>query len=58
MGSALVGVLVELTNFGNGIDAAFAWLIGYLAIFAIGAADTWWAHLELQARREAKKPTA
>jgi len=57
MVSALIGVLVELTNFGNGIDAAFASLIQYLAIFAIGAADTWWAHLELRARREAKKPT-
>jgi hypothetical protein len=58
MVSAGIGVLVEITNFGNGIDAAFASLLEYLAVFAIGGAETWWAHLELQARREAKKPTA
>jgi hypothetical protein len=39
--SALVGVLVELTNFGNGIDAAFAALINYLALVGVGAAATW-----------------
>ena len=44
MFSALVGVLVELTNFGNGIDEAFAGLIVYLAVCVIGAAETWFAH--------------
>jgi hypothetical protein len=50
MVSAAVGVLVELTNFGNGIDAAISQLIGYLAVFGIGAAATWWAYREM--RRE------
>ncbi len=55
--SALVGVLVELSNFGNGIDEAFAGLIVYLAVLVIGAAETWFAHTELAARREASKPS-
>ena len=55
--SALVGVLVELSNFGNGIDEAFAGLIVYLAVLVIGAAETWFAHSELGARREASKPS-
>jgi hypothetical protein len=45
--SSAVGVLVELTNFGNGIDAAFSQLITYLAILLIGAAATWWAFKEM-----------
>ena len=55
--SAAIGILVELTNFGNGIDAAFAALIGYVAVLLAGGAATWWAHLELKARREATKPS-
>jgi hypothetical protein len=56
--SAVIGILVELTNFGSGIDAAFAALIGYIAVLLAGAAATWWAHLELKARREVTKPSA
>jgi hypothetical protein len=41
--SSAVGVLVELTAFGNGIDAAFSNLINYLGILAVAAAATWWA---------------
>jgi hypothetical protein len=48
MVSAVVGILVELTNFGNGIDAAISQLIGYLAVFGIGAAATWWAYREMR----------
>jgi hypothetical protein len=44
--SALVGVLVQLTNFGNGIDQAFSSLIGYLALVVLGGAATWLAHKE------------
>ena len=39
----MIGILVELTNFGHGIDAAFAALIGYVAVLLVGAAATWWA---------------
>jgi hypothetical protein len=45
--SALVGVLVDISDFGNGIDAAFSGLITYLAISGIGAAATWWAFKEM-----------
>jgi hypothetical protein len=55
--SSVIGILVELTNFGHGIDAAFAALIGYVAVLLAGAAATWWAYLELQARRQASKPS-
>jgi hypothetical protein len=41
--SALVGVLVEVTNFGNGIDRAFSDLITDLALVGVGAAETWLA---------------
>jgi hypothetical protein len=39
--SALVGVLIQLTNFGNGIDSAFAALINDLALVGLGGAATW-----------------
>ena len=39
--SAFVGVLVELSNFGNGIDSAFSALINYLALVGVGGAATW-----------------
>ena len=55
--SSVIGILVELTNFGHGIDAAFAALIGYVAVLLVGAAATWWALLELKARRQASKPS-
>ena len=45
--SALIGVLVELSDFGNGIDAAFSGLIGYLSVFGIAAAAVWWAFKEI-----------
>jgi hypothetical protein len=44
--SAFVGVLVELTNFGNGIDQAFSSLISYLALVILGGAATWLAFKE------------
>jgi hypothetical protein len=50
--SATIDALVELTAFGNGIDAAFSGLIDYLAILLIGAATAWWAF------REITKPSA
>jgi hypothetical protein len=42
--SAVVGILVELSNFGNGIDASFSGLITYLAVLGLGGAATWWAY--------------
>jgi hypothetical protein len=45
--SAVVGILVELTNFGNGIDASFSGLITYLAILGLGGAATWWAYKQM-----------
>jgi hypothetical protein len=49
VGSAAVGVcaalnvIVELTNFGHGIDQAFSGLIGYLAVLPIAGAAAWWS---------------
>jgi hypothetical protein len=40
---AAVDVLVELGNFGHGIDAAFSGLIGYLAVLPLAVAAGWWA---------------
>jgi hypothetical protein len=40
--AALCGVLVELTNFGHGIDAAFSGLIARLAAIPMAAAAGWW----------------
>jgi hypothetical protein len=45
--SAAIDVLVELTAFGNGIDAAFSGLIDYLAILLVGAVTAWWAFQEV-----------
>jgi hypothetical protein len=45
-GSALIDVIVELTNFGNGISAAFTGLIGYLAVLPVAAVAAWWVHAE------------
>lgn len=43
--SAVIDVLVELTNFGNGIDDALAGLISYLAVIPLGLVAAWWAFL-------------
>jgi hypothetical protein len=39
---AALSVIVELTNFGHGIDQAFSALIGYLAVIPIAGAANWW----------------
>jgi hypothetical protein len=41
--SASVDLLIELTRFGSGIDAAFSALIGYAAVLPIATATAWWA---------------
>ena len=41
--SASIDLLIELTSFGGGIDAAFSALIGYAAVLPIAAATAWWA---------------
>jgi uncharacterized BrkB/YihY/UPF0761 family membrane protein len=55
--SSVVGILVELTNFGNGIDAAFAALIGDAAVLLVGAAAAWWAYLEWKALHQGSGPS-
>ena len=42
--SAVIGILVELVNFGHGIDQALSGLVGYLAVLPIAAASGWWAY--------------
>jgi hypothetical protein len=42
--SAVIDVLVELTNFGNGIDDALSGLVSYLAVIPLAAAAGWWAN--------------
>lgn len=44
--SAVIDALVELTNFGHGIDAAFSAIIAYLGVLAIGVPAVWWAWKE------------
>jgi hypothetical protein len=41
--SAFIDFLVELTTFGNGVNAAFAGFIQYAAVLPIAAATAWWA---------------
>ncbi|HEY2428366.1 MAG TPA: hypothetical protein VGI06_05520, partial [Acidimicrobiales bacterium] len=50
--SAALDVLVEMANFGHGIDRALAGLFGYLGVVAVASAAAWWAHLESKAVRE------
>ncbi len=38
-----LGTLVELANFGHGVDAAFAGVVARLAAVAVAGAATWWA---------------
>ncbi|MGH9055012.1 MAG: hypothetical protein ACRDYY_03985, partial [Acidimicrobiales bacterium] len=42
--SAGVDFLVELTNFGHGIDAALSGLVAYAGVLPLAAAAMWWAH--------------
>ncbi len=50
--SAFVNLLVELTSFGTGIDAALSGFIGYLAVMVVAAASGWWSYrlYEIQGR--------
>ncbi len=50
--AAALDVLVELANFGHGIDRALAGLVGYLGVIALAGAAAWWAHLESRAVRD------
>lgn len=50
--SAALDVLVELANFGHGIDRALAGLLGYLGVVGLAGAAAWWAHLESKAFRD------
>ena len=43
LAAAGLGLLVELANFGNGIDAAFAGLVARLGALVVAAAAMWWA---------------
>jgi hypothetical protein len=49
--AAALDVLVELANFGHGIDRALAGLLGYLGVIGLAGATAWWAHRESQATR-------
>lgn len=42
--SAAIDLLVELTNFGHGIDAALSGLISYAAVLPLASVSAWWAH--------------
>lgn len=41
--SAAIDVLVELTNFGHGIDVAFSGLLAHAAALPLAAISAWWA---------------
>lgn len=43
LSAAGLGLLVELANFGNGIDAAFAGIVARLGALAVAGAAFWWA---------------
>jgi hypothetical protein len=53
--SAAIDLLIELTNFGNGIDAALAGFIGYGAVLPLAAVSAWWAY-RLHTRRPPTLP--
>jgi hypothetical protein len=42
--SAVIDILVEITNFGNGVIDALSGLISYLAVIPMAAAAGWWAN--------------
>ncbi len=42
--SAAIDLLVELTNFGHGIDAALSGLVSYAAVLPLASVSAWWAH--------------
>ena len=42
--SATIDLLVELTNFGHGIDAALSGLVSYAAVLPVAGVSAWWAH--------------
>jgi hypothetical protein len=42
-GAAVLGILVELADFGHGVDAAFIGIIGRLGVLAVAGATAWWA---------------
>ena len=44
--SALINFVVELTNFGNGVNSAFGGLLAYLAVLPVAAVAAWWVHAE------------
>ncbi|HVA73107.1 MAG TPA: hypothetical protein VNF71_00900 [Acidimicrobiales bacterium] len=46
--SAAMSAVVELANFGHGILAALAALLGYLGTLVLAAAAAWWANREHQ----------
>ena len=50
--AAALDVLVELANFGHGIDRALAGLLGYIGVVGLAGAAAWWAHLESKAARD------
>jgi hypothetical protein len=52
-GSAVIDLIVELTNFGNGINAAFGGLIAYLAVLPVAGVSAWWVHAERSGARAA-----
>ena len=58
--AAGLDVLVELANFGHGIDRAVAGILGYIGAMALAAAAAWWAHREseINRQRRAHEPTA
>lgn len=47
--AALLGILVELANFGHGIDAAFTGIVGRIGAAAVSGAALWWARRAYQA---------
>jgi hypothetical protein len=42
--SAAIDTLVELTNFGHGIDDALVGILSYLAVIPLALATCWWTH--------------
>ena len=55
--AAAFDVLVELSNFGHGIDRAVAGLLGYVGVIGLAGIAAWWAHRESQATRTRATPT-
>ena len=52
--AAALDVLVELADFGHGIDRALAGLVGYAGVMVLSSGAAWWAYRERKTSRRSE----